>query len=135
MPNHRIRLAGPWESQSIDENQRPVGESIRAQLPFALSKSQNQSGIQLTRGFHRPTGIDNQTTLRIVLQASASPFLVQLNGSRIAECDSESAGEYVFSLGESINDFNQLSVLFATPDTNSAVTLNTAWLEIRSPTV
>jgi len=133
MPNHRIRLAGPWESQSIDGNQHPVGKLIRTQLPFTLSKTQHQSGIQLTRGFHRPTGIDDQTKLRIVLQASSSPFMVQLNGSRIAECDSESAGEHVFPLGESMDDFNQLSVLFAAPNPNAAVTLDTAWLEIRSP--
>jgi hypothetical protein len=131
MPIHRIRLAGPWDSQLLDCDRQSVGSSIRIQLPFTLQNIQNHSVIQLTRGFHHPTGIGDKTSLRIVLQGSANPLEVRMNGVAISECDSETAGEYTFELIGLIEAFNQLSVLFTLPSSDSEVTLNTVWLEIR----
>ncbi len=131
MSNHRIRLAGPWESQLLDCDQQPIGSSIRMQLPFTLSNTQHHSVAQLTRSFHHPTGIDDNTTLRIVLQASASPLEVRINGVKVSECVIETDGEYAFDLNGLIETINQLRLLFTSPHADSEVTLNTVWLEIR----
>ena len=130
MKNHRIRLAGPWESQGIAEDGEPVGEVVRCQLPFTLPESKRESGVLLTRGFHCPTGIDNTTTLRIVLQASECPDAVRINGTDIAECAASVDAEFAFEVTGRIVEFNLLSVLFKSTETESPPALNTAWLEI-----
>ncbi len=131
MKNHRIRLAGPWESQSVDIHQQPVGEAIRCQLPFTLPESQRESGVLLTRGFHCPTGIDDTTTLRIVVQASECPSAVRINGTHIAECPARLDAEFAFEVSGQITEFNQLGVLFKSTECESPPTLKIAWLEIR----
>ena len=130
MKNHRIRLAGPWESQFIGDDGQPVGEVIRCQLPFRLPESQPESGVMLNRGFHCPTGIDDTTTLRIVLQASESPNAVRINGTDILECPSRLDAEFAFEVTGRMMAFNLLSVLFKSTDTEPAAALNAAWLEI-----
>ena len=130
MKNHRIRLAGPWESQFIGDDGQPVGEVIRCQLPFRLPESQPESGVMLNRGFHCPTGIDDTTTLRIVLQASKCPDVLRINGVDIAECPAGQDAEFAFEVTDRIAGFNQLSVLFRSAECNSPTTLNSAWLEI-----
>ena len=131
MKNHRIRLAGPWESQSIGDDGQPVGEVIRCQLPFTLPGPEYESGVLLTRGFHRPTGIDDTTTLRIVLQASECPDAVRINGTDIAECAASVDAEFAFEVTGRIVEFNLLSVLFKSTEAESPPALNTAWLEIQ----
>ena len=130
MKNHRIRLAGPWASQFIGDDGQPVGEVIRCQLPFTLPESQRESGVLLTRGFHCPTGIDDTTTLRIVVQASESPSAVRINGTDIAECAVHPDSEFAFEVTGRIEAFNQLSVLFKSAEGDPTAALNTAWLEI-----
>ena len=130
MKNHRIRLAGPWESQFIDANGQPVGEVIRCQLPFVIPESQRESGVLLTRGFHCPTGIDDTTTLRIVLQASESPNAVRINGTDILECPTHLDAEFAFEVTGRIMAFNLLCVLFRSTATEPPAALNAAWLEI-----
>ncbi|MEJ7590854.1 MAG: hypothetical protein WKF77_04845 [Planctomycetaceae bacterium] len=131
MKNHRIRLAGPWESQFIGDDGQPVGEVIRCQLPFTLPESKRESGVLLTRGFHCPTGIDDTTTLRIVLQASETPNAVRINGKDIAECAVRLDSEFAFEVTGRIEAFNQLSVLFKSAEDELPAALNTAWLEIQ----
>lgn len=128
---HRIRLAGPWESQFIGDSGQPVGEVIRCQLPFSLPESQSQSGVLLTRGFHCPTGIDETTRLRIVLQASECRIVVQINGTNIVECPARLDAEIAFEITGTLAEFNQLSVLIKTAESETRPALNTAWLEIQ----
>jgi len=131
MKNHRIRLAGPWESQSINEQQNPDGEVIRCQLPFTLPESQRKSGVLLTRGFHCPTGIDQSTTLRIVLQASESPNAVRINGTDLTTGAACLDAEFAFDVTGRIAAFNQLSVLLKSTECELPTSLHTAWLEIQ----
>lgn len=133
MKNHRIRLAGPWESQFIGEDGKPVGEVIRCGLPFMLPGPEHESGVVLTRGFHCPTGIDDTTTLRIVLQAGKCPDAVRINGTDISECAASVDAEFAFEVTGRIVEFNLLSVLFKSTATEPAAALNTAWLEIEGP--
>ena len=127
--HHRIRLAGPWEWQVIGSPQQSTREAARCQLPFTLSGDQRESGVVLTRRFHRPTGINDATTLRIVLQASRKPVDVQLNGKSLPGSESSVAAEYCFNLTGRVEPFNQLSVLLL-PQTDASATLQSAWLEI-----
>jgi hypothetical protein len=131
MKNHRIRLAGPWEAQFIGDDGQPVGEAIRCQLPFSLPESQRTSGVLLTRGFHCPTGINDTTILRIVLQASESPNAVRINGTDITEYAVHPDSEFAFEVTDRIEAFNQLSVLFRSTECESPAALSTAWLEIQ----
>ena len=131
MKTHRIRLAGPWDSQLTDDDGQPVGEVIRCQLPFTLPDTQRESAILLTRGFHCPTGIDDTTTLRIVLQATESPNAVRINGTDIAECPARLNAEFAFDITGRVAAFNQLSVLFKSAEYEPSAALNMAWLEIQ----
>ncbi|MBC7965889.1 MAG: hypothetical protein H7Z17_08185 [Fuerstia sp.] len=131
MRTHRIRLAGPWESHCIGNDGQVVGEAVRCQLPFTVPDAQRESAVLLTRGFHCPTGIDDTTTLRIVLQATESPNAVRINGTDIAECPVRLDGEFAFDITGRIEAFNQLSVLFKSAECEPSAVLNTAWLEIQ----
>lgn len=131
MQKHRIRLAGPWDSQPVDERRQPVGDSTRCQLPLTLTESSPEPGVLLTRGFHRPTGIDDTTTLRIVLQTTARPNSVSINGMMIAECPVSSNAEYAFDATSRITAFNLLSVLFDGRTDKPPTTLHSVWLEIQ----
>jgi hypothetical protein len=132
MPSHRIRLAGPWELRLIDAHQQPDGDSVRCQLPFNLSESRHATGVRLTRGFHHPTGVDDTTKLRIVLQSTDRPLAVRVNGKGIDECGGTFDGEYVFDITGRIAAFNELSVFLESANPESAATLKTVWLEIQS---
>lgn len=131
MKNHRIRLAGPWESQFVGDDGQPVGEVIRCLLPFPLPEPQQEAGVMLNRGFHCPTGIDDTTTLRIVVQSGKCPDVVRINGVDIAECPAGLDAEFAFEVTDRIAEFNQLSVLFKSVGCESPTTLNTVWLEIQ----
>ena len=140
MTIHRIRLAGPWESQSLDEQLQPVGEISRCQLPFTVPASLHRQGVLLVRGFHRPTGIESATVLRIVLKAVACPALVQMNGEEIVPGvrngtntlkQDTAEGEYLFEITRLIQPFNHLSVRFITNSAEALATLETVWLEIQ----
>lgn len=132
MPSHRIRLAGPWELRMIDTHQQPNGDSVRCQLPFTLSESRHATGVRLMRGFHHPTGVDDTTKLRIVLQASDRPLAVRVNDTGIDECPGRIDGEYAFDITGRIAAFNELSVFLESTNPESAATLNSVWLEIQS---
>ncbi len=131
MKKHRIRLAGPWESQFIGTDGQPDDEVIRCELPFTLPESQRESGVLLTRRFHRPTGIDDTTILRIVLQSSERPAAVRLNGTDIAECRARPDAEFAFEITGQMAEFNLLGVLLRPAESAAPTTLNTAWLEIQ----
>jgi hypothetical protein len=139
MKTHRIRLAGPWEARLLDEECQPGGDIVRCQLPYSVPVSQSRCGVLLLRGFHRPTGIDSSTVLRIVLKANTQPHEVRINNRPITTGERDGVSpsvhdtefrEYVFDITHSNETFNQLSVGFRTSDAADPVTLETAWLEI-----
>ena len=140
MQAHRIRLAGPWEAQLLDNELRPVGDVLNSRLPCSMFPSQNQTGVLLQRGFHRPTGIDQNSVLRIILKANQKPHHVRIN-STLAEVRAasdigttninDSYGEFSIDITHSIAAFNQLSVIFQAGSSEMPATLETAWLEIQ----
>ncbi len=127
--SHRIRLAGPWEWCGIGDPQEPLIKKTGCQLPFTLAEDLCDAGVMLMRRFHRPTGIDDTTKMRIVLVASVQPTDVQLNGKTLPACESTDESEYCFDLTGRAEPFNQLSILLM-PQTDTAATLHAVWLEI-----
>lgn len=140
MKAHRIRLVGPWEAQQLDHELQPIGDLITCRLPYTVVPAQNPSGVLLLRGFHRPTGIGQNTILRIILKANQQPHEVRMNNipakiyetNRIGTANlNDTHGEFAIDITRSIAEFNQLSVIFQISTTETPATLDTAWLEIQ----
>lgn len=131
MATHRIRLVGPWESQTVDDESQPVGDVVRCQLPFELAEAHHGGGILLMRGFHRPTGINDLTMLRIVLKGTEKPKEIRLNGAAIPESTTTMDNEFAYDIASLVESFNRLSVLFGQDTVDTCTTLETAWLEIQ----
>jgi hypothetical protein len=140
MKAHRIRLAGPWEAQLLNDESQPVGGMLDSRLPYSMFPSPEQTGVRLQRGFHRPTGIDPNSVLRIILKANQKPHEVRINSTpaevRTASDDgttnlNDTHGEFSIDITHSIAAFNQLSVIFQAGSSEMPATLETAWLEIQ----
>lgn len=140
MKAHRIRLAGPWDAQQLDDKFQPVGDVVNCQLPYSATPSQNPSGVLLLRGFHCPTGIDQSTILRIILKANQQPHEVCINSNPAEVCEASRIGntnlndahsEFSIDITQSIAAFNQLSVSFTISTTELPATLDHVWLEIQ----
>lgn len=131
MATHRIRLVGPWESQSVDDQSQPVGEIVDRQLPLELAEARRAGGILLMRGFHRPTGIDSSTTLCIVLKSTEKPREVRLNGVATSERNTAVENEFAYDVTSCVEPFNRLNVHFAQDTADTQATLEMAWLEIQ----
>ena len=129
MSKHRIRLAGPWGFQTVDDGLVPRGETIECRLPVTLVDLANETGIQLQRGFHKPTGIDGKL-LRLILQANAPPCAVLINDVRIAECVVEPENEYAFEITTHVKAFNLVCILLTVEEHQTSPILNNVWLEI-----
>ncbi len=140
MKAHRIRLAGPWEAQLLDNELQPVGDVLDSRLPYSIVLSPDQKGVQLLRGFHRPTGIGQNSVLRIILKANQKPHEVRINStlievvaaSDIGTTNSiDSHGEFSIDITHFIAPFNELSVSFLVESSEIPAALETAWLEIQ----
>ncbi len=140
MKAHRIRLVGPWEARQLDNNLQPIGDVINCQLPYSVMPQQNPSGVLLLRGFHCPTGIDQNTILRIILKANQQPHEVRMNSmpaevieaTRIGNTGlNETHREFSIDITPSIAAFNHLIVIFQVSRTEIPASLETAWLEIQ----
>lgn len=146
MKAHRIRLAGPWEAQLLDDEMQPVGGVFNCRLPFvmlpnAMLSSQYATGVLLLRGFHRPTGIDKNSVLRIILKANQRPHEVRINSTPVEVSEASHVGttnlddshhEFSIDITQTIDAFNKLSVNFQIKTPEMPATLESAWLEIQS---
>ena len=126
---HRIRLAGPWESQAVAPLTQCANEPDRLQLPFSLTKDQRDAGLIFIRRFHRPTGIDESTELRIICHASEKPSDLQLNGQSLADRLVSDGREFCCEVTGFLKSFNQLSVMFPARS-DADLTMECVWLEI-----
>lgn len=70
---HEIRLAGPWEQHVADE-------WIRFQLPLTVAEGVASS---VRRKFHRPSGVDGDSRLWLIIDASAAMTFVALNAEQV----------------------------------------------------
>ena len=77
MPVHSIRLAGPWEEVS-PENAAPA----KTQLPYTLPE--DAASVVLCRRFHRPSGLNSSSRVRISVKASRILSEITVNDQRVA---------------------------------------------------
>lgn len=125
MSVHQIRLAGPWEWHLIQE---PDGQESEAavsserkpcELPFGLKIPVPRQSVALFRRFHCPTGIDDSTTVAIVLalQGAAAEVLINriaapnLPGRHSESSDGVDATTLRFDISRLLKPFNELQVL------------------------
>ena len=74
---HQIRLAGPWEF-STDGG----ANWERCQLPFEFPETAADS--KLKRRFHRPTGLEIESSVILKLTGTNLPKTMQLNDNEVS---------------------------------------------------
>ncbi len=94
MSIHSIRLAGPWELQAGS------ADPVRVQLP-----SDVPSNGQLIRKFHRPSGLDDGTEVRVELAANGAQLIVKLNDQVLSPV---SESPLQFDITSQLQSFNSL---------------------------
>jgi hypothetical protein len=123
---HRIRLAAPWEVRLVTALVAETDAiSSTCKLPFALSDVgvdepvSDSDTIQLTRKFHRPSGLDESTRVLIGIEldnvgSSASIKNVLLNKAAVLFSDdqSESSGVLHIDVSGRLLAFNVLQLQF-----------------------
>ncbi len=167
MSVHRIRLAGPWEL-AVDESSgvstiaeqlsdfpewlfsgksegrpRPYGLR-RVQLPYSLEATDAftlpENNFWLCRAFHRPNGLTDRTSVRLVVAYTGSVRRVVLNsvdltdltppepGGQTLPADTRTA---VFCITEHLQTFNRMAVCLKPAKISSQnASLNSVTLEI-----
>ncbi|MCA9049371.1 MAG: hypothetical protein KDA89_11620 [Planctomycetaceae bacterium] len=72
---HTIRLAGPWELVRLPDN-----SVSRIQLPWAaVSSATGPRTAMLRRRFNQPTGLTENTSLKILVSASVPLSEIRVN--------------------------------------------------------
>jgi len=99
---HSIRLAGPWET--IQDR----AESQRVTLPYSVPDGVDS--IILRRRFHRPSGLENDSLVRIVLTTIGALSHVTINDRRIELTPGAQDDRSVFDITDQLNNFNCLEV-------------------------
>ena len=133
MPVHSIELRGPWEWSRDEGWQRikPAG-----QFEAILSLDQTP---QLRRRFHKPTNLDDDESVHIVITSLAGPVTVSINGESVGHAGSfDKPGGDSHSFAADITDrLEENCVLHLDFETAQAERRSPLWekvsLEIRSP--
>jgi hypothetical protein len=149
---HRIRLSAAW---NIDSGEKNINSTdIRIHLPHEPDVPLDEGAtLRLLRRFHRPTGLAEDSQVRLVLQSTIPVMQVVLNEQAIAAtameqlqrvieqgeaswlvpANEQQLPEHVirFDIGTALQPFNHLS-LTLTADQLAAgvIPLRGAWLEI-----
>ncbi len=110
---HEIRLAGPWEFTRADANDSPQ----RCTLPFSPPDGTNQPGpVTLTRRFHRPTGLDENSQVWIAVEFTGTVPTLAVNDIPLDAGDSDvsnsKAQQATFNATDVLRDFNMLMIEF-----------------------
>ena len=120
---HVIRLRGPWRcvplSRTVileDGTLRDDCEDLPSPTQLSLSDSElapfgeDFTGrVLMQRSFHRPTGIDTETSMYVVVNLGGSSGLIWLNDELLGEIPATS-GCHRFAMGPSLSLHNRLSV-------------------------
>ena len=127
---HVIRLAGPWEYEVLraDAGAPPSSTSGRMQLPTAwqaLLGGDFRGLIRLRRRFNRPTNLDPQETVWVVIEGSHLRCVAGLNGQSLGDLHDDAAlGE--FEVTSELPMHNELTI-----DLEHAGSITGVRLEIR----
>lgn len=135
---HRIRLAGPWEWLPNGQNEDGNLAIQTCQLPFRVSSNDgSQSNGTLRRKFHCPTGLDEKSSVIIVLECNSAAS-VSLNGQRLNAVTPSKLGTTVdsspqridFDVSNLLKPFNELCVTLSELIPDETPCLTSACLEI-----
>ena len=135
---HRIRLAGPWEWLPNLQTEDGNCAIQTCQLPFAVSsKVGSQSSGTLRRKFHCPTGLNEKSSVLIVIECS-SEASVSLNGQIVNAVTPSTLGAGVdsapqridFDVSKMLKPFNELCVCLPPLTPSQTPCLTSACLEI-----
>jgi len=96
MSVHLIRLAGPWELQA------EAADPVRVKLP-----SKVPANGWLSRKFHRPSGLDHGSVVRVELNTDGIRLIVKLNGRELSPT---SESPLQFDITSLLQAFNSLRV-------------------------
>lgn len=103
---YTIRLQGPWQSAAS------VGEPPRRiRLPFDDHTGLDGPAAVLTRTFQRPTNLDRDERVLLILPAGLEPQRVALTG-RVLDAPRRLAGRLVWDLTDRLERANQLELAF-----------------------
>ena len=94
---HRIRLRGPWEVTAIEcTNGATLTNAIRMTIPCSWREG-GWIGFQgralHTRAFGKPTGLDGNHSVFLVIESATGSGWVRLNGQNIGEMQEQSMFE------------------------------------------
>ncbi|MEZ6061290.1 MAG: hypothetical protein R3C19_13180 [Planctomycetaceae bacterium] len=108
---HEIRLAGPWEFTRAESPDSPQ----RCTLPIAVDEARQAPGaVTLTRRFHRPTGLDAGSQVRIAVDFRGDTPLVAVNGVLLDMCEcsvpASETQQAEFNITGALRDFNTLTI-------------------------
>ncbi len=92
MSIHRIRLRGPWRCDSLSAGLSARG---RVQLPQSWRDlfGETPGRARFSRTFHRPTNLEPESRVHLIFEGIGGEAEISLNGQRIGESPSETAGE------------------------------------------
>lgn len=106
---HTIRLRGPWEYRRVDDTNLPFE---RLKLPADWSSvcrdTTSSSSFEFRRSFHRPTGIEENDNVSIVLSQLPSATAI-LNGQPLGTTSDD--GSARLPIASLLADRNELQVL------------------------
>ena len=111
---HDIRLAGPWEYST--PNNEPW---VRCQLPW--NSPAGVAEVILRRKFHRPSGLNENSRVKVLIYADATIPSVRLNGEIVAvtvpllsisskSADESPVRENCFDVSMTLQEFNTVEV-------------------------
>lgn len=127
---HTIRLAGPWELHTGSPSPQRV--TLPCELPPA------RDSTHLLRKFHRPSGLEADGEVRIMLRADQPSLSVQLNGELLSplpdtqqpDTQQADAASLTYDVTARLQSFNSLTVRAAE---GPGAVLQAAVLEIHEP--
>jgi hypothetical protein len=131
---HRIRLHGPWKyqamartvlaadgsTQPVDDADLPPAGHIEVPADWGGTLGEDFFGqVLFTRHFGRPTGLEAQDRVLLVIERVDAFGTVALNGLPIGIVPAGGAAAR-FDIGDSLRPRNQLAILVELPQTTFA---------------
>lgn len=123
---HRIRLRGPWEFETANATGRIRLPATAEQLPSSGSGA--VAAVTLRRRFGKPTNLQPEDEVMLVIEQIPSTATASLNGRRLRPETDEPTAPWHTEITAHLADRNELTLHF--PTLAADVALPEARLEI-----
>lgn len=115
MPVHKMTLRGPWELQWLESADEPQPAKVDSSQPLRVkmpSDWQSQFGdqagtVSFKRHFHKPTNLDDNESVFVVLTGFGGHGTASLNGDSLGEFQ-DGSGPVEFEITNRMDPSNQL---------------------------